>query len=432
MNIHFDILIDSSGSMGIVKDKTENNDINFLLKDGLTTRTELVKKILIKSIIPKLSFANTLSFKTFCSKVILNEFGNPKLKAGNKQYSPLLDDIYTGEFNLPNINLSINNIQIPFDAGTPLCWATSVAINNSNSHELNIIIFSDGTDSDIKNYDEIILDTITKKNKQCKIYFIGIGQDNEAQVKSKNLADKTGGFYINLNDINYDEKLFDNILFEWTTTITSNVLKSNLKIDGVSEEKIVETQLNKNIVKKEISDLETQVVENTESLKLIALQLDSIVKEISFIRNEKLDATGDFFDDQNEDFNRVIGYKCEEFLYNKHLKVHWENISWLNQFDEQSKPYDFEIIVKEKKFFIECKGSVNDSKEFYLTKKEWEFYLSNRDNYRLYFVSEFNSENPEIIKISDIIKSMEKGELIPCSKFNRKVKRDRIIFQIIS
>ena len=54
MNTHFDILIDASGSMGYLKDKDGNPDISFLLSDGITTRTELVKHILKNTIIPKL------------------------------------------------------------------------------------------------------------------------------------------------------------------------------------------------------------------------------------------------------------------------------------------------------------------------------------------------------------------------------------------
>jgi glutaredoxin 2 len=82
------------------------------------------------------------------------------------------------------------------------------------------------------------------------------------------------------------------------------------------------------------------------------------------------------------------------------------------------------------KYYIECKGSVSNTEEFFLTKNEWQFYLQNRNNYRLYFVSDINSQNPTIHRIEDLLKDMEEGKLIPCSSVNRKVKADRILFQI--
>ena len=114
------------------------------------------------------------------------------------------------------------------------------------------------------------------------------------------------------------------------------------------------------------------------------------------------------------------------------LKLKWEATIWLNENGEQGKPYDFEVTIDGATYFIECKGSTSNSKEFFLTKNEWLFYLANHKNYRLYFVSEINSQNPTIHRIKDLLKDMEEGKLIPCSSVNRKVKADRIVFQIIN
>jgi hypothetical protein len=160
--------------------------------------------------------------------------------------------------------------------------------------------------------------------------------------------------------------------------------------------------------------------------------LDSIVKQISFIGKEKSNDKDEFEANEDEERNRVIGYQCEKHINSVFLKNNWEKVNWLNENTEQGKPYDFEVTVKGINYYIECKGSTSNSKEFFLTKNEWLFYLANRKNYRLYFVSEINSQNPTIHRIEDLLKDMEEGKLIPCSSINRKVKAERILFQIIN
>lgn len=285
MSNHFHILVDASGSMGLFKDKDGNVDIKYLLPDGITTRTELVKKVLINSIIPKLSFVDSLEIETFSSPLLLNDFGNPKLKAGNKQYLPKLKSVYKGDFNYEIISKAINLMEIPVEAGTPLSWATCTTINCSKEDNINIIILTDGDDGYNKEFDSKIIDTIG--SKKCKIYFIGISQNEEAQKKSKNLAVKTNGFYVNLTAINYNEAAFNNMLFDFNTTITSNILKEKLKISPLVSEtisNIIEEKKESEIAKeqeekkeefiiikntqeeKKQNNLEKQVEENTKSL----------------------------------------------------------------------------------------------------------------------------------------------------------------------
>jgi hypothetical protein len=450
MSKHFDILIDASGSMGLLKDKDGNVDVNYLLPDGKTTRTELVKKILVNSMIPKLSFVDSLSISTFSSKVILNDFGKPKLKANQKQYYPDLDNVYKGDYIIDNITFSLDKISVPFDAGTPLSWALQYTINTSKKDEINIIVFSDGDASDEVNFDIVFLKRISEIKKPCKIYFIGIAQNEEAKRKSENLAVKTGGFYVNLQAINYDETAFDNMLFEFNTTIISNELSENLNakpkivedvsvtIENKIESNIIEEvkediTIEEKVIQKDIEplDLKKQVEENTRSLQLITSQLDSIVKQISFIGKEKSNDKDEFEANEDEERNRVIGKKCEVFLFNELVKQ-FPNINWLNKEKEQYKPYDFDLDFKNEKYYYECKGSVSNTKEFFLTKLEWEFYLKNRNHYRLFFVSNIDTDEPTHTRINDLLESMSKGELIPCSTVNRKVKADRILFQIIN
>lgn len=459
MSTHFDILIDASGSMGYMHNKDGKPNLQYLLPDGITTRTELVKKILINSIIPKLEFANNIRISRFRQEIKLN--ANSKYIVDNSK--PISYSMYDGVYNFSNISTSISSLQIPNVGGTPIFGVVSSIIKNNKKSAFNIIILSDGDANDQEQFDVELLKLINNLNNQIKIYFIGIGQDKVAETKSKNLAEKTGGFYVNLNIMNYNEKLFDSMLFEWNATITSNALKANLKIEipksnsipiisnsDSTEETAIELQNNKEEVpvdetkpaaeSKEIekqafeeiepSDLKTKVEENTKSLKLITSQLDSIVKEISFIRKGGSTNEDEFTANEDEELNRTIGYNCERYLHSHFLKQNWEEVEWLNETSEKYLPYDFKIVDKGISYFIECKGTTSDTKEFFLTKTEWLFYLQNRENYRLYFVHDLTKEGIVFIRIEDLLKDMEEGKLIPCSSINRKVKADRILFQI--
>jgi hypothetical protein len=201
---------------------------------------------------------DSLSISTFSSKVILNDFGKPKLKANQKQYYPDLDDIYKGDYTIDNITFSLNKITVPFDAGTPLSWALQYTINTSKKDEINIIVFSDGDASDEVNFDIVFLKRISEIKKPCKIYFIGIAQNEEAKRKSENLAVKTGGFYVNLEAINYDETAFDNMLFEFNTTIISNELNENLNTKPKIVEDVsvtIENKIESNIIEEVKKDI---------------------------------------------------------------------------------------------------------------------------------------------------------------------------------
>jgi hypothetical protein len=442
MKEHYEILIDASGSMGYMKG--DDDEDKYLLPDK-STRTDLVKKILINTLIPKLAFVNNLNILTFRRELTLND-KNEFIADVSK---PFLKYIYNDTFDENKIKTVISEIENPEKGGTPIFGVVSSIIKKNKALDIKLIIISDGDANDEKEFDVALLKKINSLNVKCKIYFIGIDQDEEAQKKSKNLADKTNGFYINLEAINYEETIFDNMLFEFNTTITSNALKEQFKIDPLvsetiskiieekNEPKTVEEEEELNIAKtvqeeaKPI-DLEKQVEENTKSLQLITSQLDSIVKQISFIGKEKSNDKDEFEANEDEERNRVIGYQCEKHINSVFLKNNWEKVDWLNENAEQSKPYDFEVTVKGINYYIECKGSTSNSKEFFLTKNEWLFYLTNRKNYRLYFVSEINSQYPTIHRIEDLLKDMEEGKLIPCSSVNRKLKADRILFQIIN
>jgi hypothetical protein len=462
MVTNFDILIDASGSMGYMKGAGEEHQNKYLLPDG-STRTDLVKKILINSVIPKLSFVNKIHLLSFRNIKKLNIQGQPIVVNNKYDEKPINQNHYEGQFDETKLNDIISKIKDPEPGGTPLFFSLTSLINQKDEDDFNIIILSDGDANDNEEFDKEILKQIKEGNKKCKIYFIGIDQDAEAQRKSKNLAHKTNGFHVNLGIMNYDEKVFDSLLFDFQANITATAIKENMEISHpkvtvtadetteitpeVSEDiegEIIKEDTNSlnSIIEKEIEvdaresvdqefDIKKQVEVNTQSLKLISTQLDSIVKEISFIRKGKTIDEDEFVVNEDEELNKLIGYECEKF-HSNYLKSKWKQTNWLNEVKEESKPYDFEIVYDNKTVYVECKGTITNTNEFFLTLKEWKFYLQNRDNYRLYFIYDIKTAEPKFIRIQDLLTSMEKGELIPCSTKNRKVKAGRILFQVIN
>jgi hypothetical protein len=459
---HFEILIDASGSMGYMKGSKEYEN-KYLLPDK-STRTSLVKKIINESLLDLLSISDSIQISTFRdtdksdlkgekiikSRVVLDKNGK-KIKQNYYDYFFDLKQIFKGKYNKNLIINYVNKIVDPDIGGTPLCKALTVTLDKIEN-KTNIIILSDGDANDKVNFDEEIAKLIIEKNIDCTVFFIGIDQDESAQKKSKNLAEFTNGKYVNVKAINYDKKLFDNFLFEVKTSITQNAIaaavtqntpvpktqvqdKSSVFKEEASNEKPKEKEdekkpeVNSNI---EGNKLEKEVANNSKSLKLISDQLQTISSQVGYLSKAINASELDEFvnSDENEELNKQTGHQCEKLLFDKFKTFNWNGLEWLNQNQEQFKPYDFTVSKNYETIYIECKGTRSDSIEFALTKDEWIFYLNNKPNYRLYFVKDIIGQQLEVYRFNDLLSSIENQELLPFSSVNRKVKADRIWFKV--
>lgn len=436
--MHIDILIDASGSMGYMKGAGVKHENQYLI-DANHTRTDLVKSILINQIIPKITYCTFLQIDSFRNEKERDNLGNPIIK--NRQYveRPAISNHYKGKFNKSLIIKEINNIPNPEPGGTPLRSCLVKKIDSLSSSKSNIIVITDGDGFVGSKLDEdwhnVVYKKILASEKEIKIHIIGIAQSDIAKAKSKVLCSKTKGVYTNLDSVNYDSSTLDNLLFSLKSNITSQAIKEQVA-SSPTNSLIVEDRnaLSKSsvAVKKEENssnnELEARVEKNTQSLSLISNQLDNIIKLLK--PNESLEEENNINVIENEEHNKRIGRKAEAYLYDKLLKYDCEEIIWLNEKAEQYLPYDFKIKQKDEVFYYECKGTASDSNEFLVTKKEWQFYLENRNKYRLCFVSNVDSQ-PSHIKFMDLINDIEKSKLLPCSSVNKKIKANRIIFQVL-
>nr|WP_299032687.1 DUF3883 domain-containing protein [uncultured Tenacibaculum sp.] len=436
--MHIDILIDASGSMGYMKGAGEEHENKYLIDDQ-HTRTDLVKSILVNHLIPKIDYCTSLQIDRFRNLKKLDVNGNPIIK--NKRYIEYPKNInyYKGSYNKDLIVKKINSIPNPKPGGTPLRWCLLNKIHNLSSTKSNIIVITDGdgyldskTDTDWHN---AVYKRIIDSKKDIKIHIIGIAQSDVAKTKSKELCIRTKGVYTNLDSINYDASKLDGLLFGLKTNITSQVIKEQIEPsqsnstavkDSIIASKSVDFLKKEEKVSNE--NLEERVEKNTQSLSLISNQLDNIIKLLQSNESIKEEEIIDIV--ENEEHNNRIGRKAERYIYAELLKNNWEEVVWLNEESEQYLPYDFKISNKGEVFYYECKGTASDSNEFLVTKSEWQFYLKNRKNYRLCFVSNVDSE-PSYIRFMDLINDLEENKLIPCSSVNKKIKADRVIFQVL-
>lgn len=435
MNIDFKILIDASGSMGHMKGSKEEG--KYLLPDG-ETRTDLVKKIINTSLTDIFPLSTNLDIFTFRKSISLDKYGNKIIRVkdaidanGRKirqQYHPEFNDlkpIYNGAINISLIKDKINAINNPDIGGTPLWWSLSVLINKSKIKTI-IIVLSDGDANDKSNFDSEILNLIEAKKKDCIIYFIGIDQDEVATKKSKNLATKTGGIYVNLKAINYDTSKLDILLSKLKTQLVANVLKGS--IESTKSIPVIPSETEKN---SNAPDIENQVKQNTQSLGHISIQLDNILK---LLHSQNNDDSIDYVEIiENTIYNQRIGRDSERYLFNelKNLFKKEDSIKvlWLNELEEKGFPYDILVKNGDEEFYYECKGTSSNLNEFQLTKNEWNFYLNNIGKYRLCFVSNIDS-TPSYIRLMDLLDDMKNKTIVPCATQNRKYKANRIVFQI--
>ncbi|WP_179321178.1 protein NO VEIN domain-containing protein [Winogradskyella helgolandensis] len=457
METHFEILIDASGSMGFMKGSKEHED-EYLLPDQKSTRTDLVKKILIESLLNNLSFVEILEISSFRNSYNFDAKGNRKKsykwevnKEGVKEYVwyyPMphkLHPVYKDGYNKESIITAVNSIKNPEIGGTPLWWALSVTIHKP-VNKLNILILSDGDANDKENFDEEILSLIKEKKKDCTIHFIGIAQDDVALKKSKNLAEKTGGIYTNLKALNYDKDALNVLLSKLNTTIVAKALDDNIKetqsiaaisiiekpkIEGrekIVEDKKVLAEEKAAAAETDSTVLEKQVHKNTTSLEYISSQLNNILSLLH--SNDQIE--DDVVVVENKIHNERIGRSAEEYLYEKLQELFKRDsikVTWLNENGEQGKPYDFLVENDKDTFYYECKGSASDLNEFQLTKNEWDFYLENKGKYRLCYVKNVDSI-PQYGRFMDLLKDMESRQLIPCAKQNKAYKANRVVFTI--
>ncbi|MTB53992.1 DUF3883 domain-containing protein [Lewinella sp. W8] len=467
MDTIIEILIDKSGSMGVFKGD-ENNENKYLLEDG-STRTDLIKKMMIHEIIPTIDYAKKITIRTFRT-------------VGEKYDQLEVKEIYSGGFDGNDIIDTINSLENPPLGGTPISAALEESINelaksDYRNHDRKIILLTDGEENGKGNYLETAQKAIDLHGIPCKIFIVGISQDDSARMKSKQLAEITNGNYFNVSSLNYNKEYIKSVLSPLKTQVIKSSLENlttptdvkatqsnqvtspprntdiskepekqseSIKIetptihkesiqDNKTEE--ISTIINQpEIFPRENRELKEVVEKNSKALNLITKQLDNLSQEISSLKGNfnNYEEQEEIVITENREVNEQVRDASERFLNERLKSKYSDRLKWLNENGESGADHDFEVLDEDNsvEYFIECKGSKGNEKFFYLTKNEWSLFIQNTKNYQIYFVSDALT-SPEMTKIDNLLDWILKGKIYPMSFKNRKVKAERIMMTII-
>ena len=141
-----------------------------------------------------------------------------------------------------------------------------------------------------------------------------------------------------------------------------------------------------------------------------------------------------------DDYHDIIKEKSERYLYdflkNSNTKVKWLNYNETEDcFIESWANHDFEILDDNGnvQHYIDCKGTPQQKRTFYLTDNEWNFFLEcveNNINYQIYRV--FNVENrPNHILIDNLWEWIQEGKVVPYLTVTETIKGGRVFLTLI-
>ncbi len=433
-----EILIDYSGSMGYMKGSGPEHENKYLI-DG-KTRLSLLKKVLIEQVIPTIDYS---------TKIFIRTFRINKKKVGDKTEDTFSAPIiYQGGFNKDKIASIISALEDPLPGGTPITAAINEAFLNLRKYpdsDRKMILLTDGEENGGGNYNEAVKNIEKSKGIPCKIFIIGIDQDEKSEIKSKTIA---SGGYFNIKSHTFIKDEIQNALIPLKAAVLQNTLHNiNIaeedkapdihevasSIKNRVEEKIVELKHERtDLSLAKIEEIETKINEYlTNGQKLLGelISIKEIIR-INALIDSGLESTTLTID---LDYSESLRQKSEIYLYELLCDKYGINkVRWINQEGEKFEPYDFEILDEDDNVIklIECKGTAKKKPTFYLTSNEWSFFLSNREMYQIIRVLNVEDE-PKAISIDNLYDFLITGKVVPYLKKPEIVKEERVFLTLL-
>jgi len=436
-NTIIEILIDNSGSMGYMKGGGE--DENKYLIDG-QTRMTLIKQLLIDEILPTIDYTSKVCIRTF--RIAITKENNNIVQKDIE-----VPIIYDGVFNNKLIEEAISKLTDPPMGGTPISAALDKSFENLKNYpqyDRKIILLTDGEENGGGDYVSTANKIENLTGIKCKIFIIGLALTEKSIKAAKEIA--SGGFY------NIKSKSFErNEIKQVMAPIKTAVLKDS--VQNITQSKIVnqplqENKATENVVKDKIKEvaIETQKATTNSLNKLenkikeyVSLgedlldEFSSLKENIrinSLIESNSIDSTTLTID---EEYSESIRQRSETFLY-KILceKYGRDKVNWLNEEKESYKPYDFELLDDKDNVchYIDCKGTAGTKPTFYLTNKEWEFFIKNSSFYQVYRVFNLDS-NSNYYWIENLLNYLMTGKVVPYLTKPEILKENRVFLTLI-
>lgn len=436
-NTIIEILIDNSGSMGYMKGAGENE--NKYLIDG-QTRMTLIKRLLLEEIIPTIDYSSKVCIRTF--RIAIDKVDNKIVQKGTE-----VPVIYEGIFNIKLIEEAISKLTDPPMGGTPISAALDKSFENLKNYpqyDRKVILLTDGEENGGGDYVSTAKKIESLSGVKCKIFILGIALPENSIIKAKEIA--SGGFY-NIKSKSFKKNEIKQVLAPIKTAVLEDTIQNLTKSKNVHQ-LLQESKETEKIVKDKIKEIAIESQKTTtnslnklenrikEYLSLGEDLLDefSTLKEnmriSSLVESNSIDSTTLTID---EEYSESIRQRSESFLYKVLCEKHGrDKVNWLNREKESFKPYDFEI-YDEKGIvcqFIECKGTVGTKPTFYLTDKEWDFFINNNSIYQVYRIFNLDSDC-KYIAIKNLLNYLMIGKVKPYLTRPEILKEKRVFLTLI-
>jgi hypothetical protein len=182
-----------------------------------------------------------------------------------------------------------------------------------------------------------------------------------------------------------------------------------------------------------VQDIGKSVENHSKMLHLLSDQIKILTNESQ--SNKKVFENPELLGiREDEELNEEIRVKSEKLIFTKLKKSYpKDRIRWFNKDGESNSSCDFTIINKDEsiEYYIECKASKNNIRYFLMTKSEWDLFRQNKYNYQVYFVAKALTDQPEIIKIDNLLEWMLCGKVVPYSNNYITLKPERIVLSIV-
>lgn len=421
-NTIVEILIDYSGSMGFMKGTDQENKT---LVNG-KTRMSIVKRALINEVIPTLDYCSHINIRKFST--IVSVKNNHVTELGKK-----VELIYGGKFNLEQIRKEISNLPDPPLGGTPISLALNQAydvLKKKPHWDRKVILVTDGEENSGGNFTEAAKKIIELPGAKCNIFVVGFALTKQASDRIKKVA--TGGFF-NLKD----NQLKDQNIKHSLNAIKKSVLSDTLNKGIATNHENIKSKIQsldkefKNSRIEKVNSIEKKIRDYISMGNDLLSEFSDIkesLSQVDLLQTSPVNSTTISID---PDYSEKLGFESEKFLY-EHLKNKYGNeVVWENELEESHLPYDFKILNKEGDTiqYIECKGTPAIKPTFYLSNKEWSFFLKEKKNYQLYRVFNLDS-SPEFIHFENLFESILKEEVVPYLNQIETLKENRVFLTI--
>lgn len=185
---------------------------------------------------------------------------------------------------------------------------------------------------------------------------------------------------------------------------------------------------------------ETTQTENGRVSELLS-EVERLRKRIAELEGVTGRATYDPTVTFDDSYHNEIKEKSERYLFGVLKKIYPSNIVvWLNYnetknaFEESWENHDFEILNKNRTVlhYIDCKGTPQQKRTFYLTSNEWDFFLDcvqKGKSYQIYRI--FNVEgNTSYIHIDNLWEWIKTGKVVPYLSATETIKGGRVFLTL--